>query len=210
MGSSDRIRFKITIALFVSAIIVLSCKDKTIKESAIEDDKNVSALTITDLVINYTENGIIRTKVTTPLGEQYSFADEPYRVFPKGIHLYSFTADSVLESEIVADYALNRETPEDLWQAFGNVVVTNYLKQQVLTTDTLYWNSTKKIIYTDAPAHIKTPDAETYARNGLTADDRFENYEIRSAYNGHFIYDTNQKTDSANTAENSVKPVVNQ
>jgi len=140
-------------------------------------------------------------KIITPLVEEYSLANEPYRVFPKGIHLQAFTDDSILESEIVADYAVNREGMEDIWQAIGNVVATNYLKQQELTTDTLYWNRSTKTIYTYAPAHIKMPDAATFARNGLTADDRLETYEIRAAYSGHFIYDPNQKDDSAATEE---------
>ncbi len=183
--------FKRTIALFLSAIILLSCKDKTSKIGAITDDKNTPTLAIQNLVLEYTENGIIRRKVTAPIVERYLMTDEPYSVFPKGFHLKSYTADMELESEIMADYALRKEAPEESWKAVGNVVVINYLKQQTLKTDTLYWDRATRQIYTYAPAHIKLPDADTYAMHGLTADDRFENYEIRKAYDGHFIYNEN-------------------
>ena len=199
--------FKTTIALFVSAIVVLSCEDKTPKASAIDDDKNTPTTTIRNLAVDYTENGVVRIKIDAPLVEQYMMADEPYSVFSEGFHLRSYNADSVLQSEIVADYALNKEKPEELWQAIGNVVVINFLEKQELRTDTLYWNRAQRRIYTDAPVYIKLSNGtDTYGANGMWADEQFENYQINAAHSGHIYYEEGA-SDSTQLANPPADPV---
>jgi hypothetical protein len=188
------------VALILSATMFMSCNDQTTKLTAIEDDKQVPTLEFDSLNINYTENGILRMNMQTLLMQRFMLSEEPYNIFPKGLHIYFHTAEHVLESEIVADYAFNQEKPEETWKAIGNVVIQNYLKQQTLYTDTLYWNRAQKTIHTDAPVRIVTPDNDLYGRYGMTSDERFENYEIRAIHDSPFYINMDEEAAADSTA----------
>ncbi|MDR2359528.1 MAG: hypothetical protein LBD87_07010 [Prevotellaceae bacterium] len=180
---------KLLVALAAGVILPGACDDKQAQLSAIEDHKQVPTLEIDRLQIDYTESGLLRINLVAPLLQRFLLAEEPYNVFPKGMHIYFYTATHELENEIIADYAYNREKPEEYWEATGNVVVKNHLKQQTLYTDTLYWDRAKKNIYTHAPVRIVTPDLFFDGLEGMVADERFEEYKFFNANNGVLYVD---------------------
>jgi LPS export ABC transporter protein LptC len=192
----------------------MSCKGRNQLLNSIDDDKNIPTLVIDSLNVNYTESGILRMNVQAPVMERYMLAEEPYSIFPQGIHIRFYDKTNELESEILADYAYNKEKPEEFWQAINNVVIINYPQQQTLYTDTLYWNRAQKTIYTDAPVKIVTPDSEINGQYGMTSDERFENYEIRSVYNSHILFTeeepTEQKASSGDTPVSEERLSANQ
>jgi len=173
----------------LAAIVVLAtaCGKEKNRLSAIDDDKQVPTLIIDSLHMLYTESGLLRMDLKAPSMQRYMLAPEPYSVFKDGMVVFFYTPDKVLESEIRADYALNKEKPEETWLAINNVEIINYLKQQSLYTDTLHWNRATKTIYTTAPVRIVTPDGEIIGKNGMTSDERFNDYEIR-AVKDSYIY----------------------
>ncbi|MDR0694747.1 MAG: LPS export ABC transporter periplasmic protein LptC [Prevotellaceae bacterium] len=180
---------KLLAALAAGIILPGACDDKQAQLSAIEDHKQVPTLEIDRLQIDYTENGSLRINLEAPLLQRFLLAEEPYNVFPEGMHVYFYSATNELETEIIADYAYNREKPEEYWKATGNVVVKNHLKQQTLYTDTLYWDRAKKNIYTHAPVRIVTPDLFFDGLEGMVADERFEEYKFFNANNGVLYMD---------------------
>ena len=79
-----------------------------------------------------------------------------YDSFPDGIAVYAYTEDGLLESVIIADEALHKvpkgesaESSDEVWEAFGNVLLHNVLNRQTLETDTLYWDRSRQEVYTD-------------------------------------------------------------
>jgi LPS export ABC transporter protein LptC len=170
-------------------LLLWSCDDRREQLSAIEDQQQVPTLEIDSLRIDYTESGLLRMNLQAPLLHRFLLAEQPYNVFPEGMHIYFYTAGRELENEIVADYAYNREKPEEYWQATGNVVVKNHLKKQTLYTDTLYWNRANRTIYTHAPVRIETPGFFFDGLGGMTADERFEEYKFFNAGNGALYMD---------------------
>jgi len=205
---SENVKYKKWIvALFLSATLLMSCHNNKVKLSSIDDDKNVPTMEMDSLKIEYTEKGLLRMDLRAPSMQRFMLAEEPYSEFNKGIHIYFYTATRELESEIVADYALNKEKPEELWKATGNVVITNYTKQQTLYTDTLYWNREQQIIYTDAFVRIVTPDSEIKGLQGMTSDERFSDYEIRTVRESHVLVNEEAESDSTNRQE--IVPITN-
>ncbi|MDR0582403.1 MAG: LPS export ABC transporter periplasmic protein LptC [Prevotellaceae bacterium] len=180
---------KLFVALAAGIILPGACDDRQAQLSAIEDHKQVPTLEIDRLQIDYTENGLRRMNLEAPRLQRFLLAEEPYNVFPEGMHIYFYTAANELENEIIADYAYNREKPEEYWKATGNVVVKNHLKKQTLYTDTLYWDRAKKNIYTHAPVRIVTPDLFFDGLGGMVADERFEEYKFFNANNGVLYVD---------------------
>ncbi|MDR0729601.1 MAG: LPS export ABC transporter periplasmic protein LptC [Prevotellaceae bacterium] len=185
-----------TVALLTVAAWNTGCDDDKNRISSIDDDKNIPTMELDSLFINYTEKGLLRMTLRAPEVQRFLLSDEPYSIFPKGIHILFYTELRELESEIVADYALNREKPEEMWMAVGHVEIENYVKQQKLYTDTLYWNRAQKTIYTDAPVRIVSPDSEIPGLNGMVSDERFEEYEIRNVNDGHMYVAPDAPADS--------------
>jgi LPS export ABC transporter protein LptC len=201
------IPLKPLMALMAGVIVLVACDDRQMKLSAIEDHKQVPTLEINNLQIDYTESGLLRMNLQAPLLQRFLLAEDPYNVFPRGMHIYFYTATHELENEIIADYAYNREKPEEYWEAIGNVVVKNHLKQQTLYTDTLYWDRAKRNIYTHAPVRIETPDLFFDGLGGMVADERFESYKFFNANNGMLFVD-DQPTASDSVAAAQPSPAV--
>lgn len=190
MKKRSHIRWPELLATLITGVILPgACDDRQAQLSAIEDHKQVPTLEIDRLQIDYTENGLRRMNLEAPLLQRFLLAEEPYNVFPEGMHVYFYTAANELENEIIADYAYHREKPEEYWKATGNVVVKNHLKKQTLYTDTLYWDRAKKNIYTHAPVRIVTPDLSFNGQDGMVADERFEEYKFFNANNGVLYVD---------------------
>jgi hypothetical protein len=198
------------VALFLSAALLpAGCRDEKNRLSSIDNDKEIPTMHVDSLHIHYTEGGLLRMYLQAPVMQRFLLNEEPYSVFPNGLHIFFYTLTHDLESEIVADYALNKEKPEEMWQAVGNVAITNYLKQQSLYTDTLYWNRVQRTIYTYSRVRITQADGqEIIGYNGMNSDERFENYEIRNVNESHvYVDDTPQdSTAAASPAASVVAP----
>jgi len=189
-------------------VVLVSCGEDEGKLVDLGDEKEIVSTEVQDLDVIYTEYGNIKTLLKAPLLQRYMFLDEPYSVFPKGFFVQLFDADSQLESQITADYALYKEKPVELWKAVGNVVVINFQKKQTLTTDTLYWDRITKSIYTYSPVQIETIDALIQGRNGLTSDEHFSQYEIREVGDNSYYYiEENQNVADSSAVEVTQTPV---
>ena len=95
------------------------------------------------MYIIQTENGKIQMRVFAPVMERYKTDTLSYELFPKGINVYAYTDDEVLESTIRANEARHNTangSSDEVWMAYGNVVVKNIVNQQTMETDTLYWD----------------------------------------------------------------------
>lgn len=176
------------VPVFMGATLFCSCKtDKSVIKEII-DQKSTPAIIVYNSELLYTEMGELKMKVFAPVANYFQFADEPYTNFDEGIEVNSFTDSMIVESKLTAKYAQFFEKKE-LWLARNNVVAQNH-KGDVLYTEELYWDQTKRIIYTDADVCIKTTDGNVYGK-GLVADDSFEEWEIKAPYDGEFEVDEN-------------------
>ena len=86
------------------------------------------------------------------------------------------------------------------WQAFGNVVVRNLIKQEVMETDTLYWDQKNEKIFTDCYVRMYSPDGFMQGY-GMESDQRARNSIILKPFNSYGIIvqdSTAVLTDSVN------------
>ena len=133
------------------AFVVYSCKGKLSEADRL--DLSVTPLQrVEDMFFVQTENGLLKIRVEAPVMESYDNDTVAYELFPEGLYVYGYAADGLLETSIRSDAARHnqpRRGSAELWQAFGNVVVRNEIKQETIETDTLYWDQSKHEIYTD-------------------------------------------------------------
>ena len=169
------------------AFVVYSCKGKLAEADAVNiGETPVQA--VDDMFIVQTENSIIQLRAEAPLMERYENDSLSYELFPKGISVFGYTEEGLLETEITADNAkhLYYKDGRDTWEAFGNVVVKNLINQETMETDTLYWDQKNEKIYTHCYVRMYSPDgfAQGY---GMESDQRARNTELFNPFNNYAI-----------------------
>lgn len=183
------------------AFVVYSCKGKLAEaESLILEDTPVQ--TVDNMFIIHSENGKIQLRMEADLMERYERDTVSYELFPKGFAVYGYTDNELLETEIVSDKArhLKYNDGREKWEAFGNVVVRNLIKQEVMETDTLYWDQKNEKIFTDCYVRMYSPDGFMQGY-GMESDQRARNSIILKPFNSYGIIvqdSTAVLTDSVN------------
>lgn len=109
-----------------------------------------------DVTTLISDSGYTRYKVVTPLWLMFEDADEPFWRFPDGIELEQYDRDMNPESNVVCDSAIYFSRKRQ-WQLDGNVVMVNTERDSFLTQQ-LFWDQTKRKIYTDSFIHIVRTD----------------------------------------------------
>ena len=174
------------------AFMVYSCKGK-LGEAESLNINEVPVQTVDDMFIVQTENGKIQMRAEAPLMERYERDTLSYELFPDGFFVYGYTEDEKLETEIIADKArhLKYKDGRESWEAFGNVVVKNLLKQEVMETDTLYWDQKNEKIYTHCYVRMYSPDGFMQGY-GMESDQRARNSIIFNPFNSYGILEQDE------------------
>ena len=169
------------------AFVVYSCKGKLGEADAL-NLKETPVQTVEDMFVVQTENGKIQMRSEAPVMERYERDTLSFELFPNGFFVYGYTDDERLETEIVADKArhLKYKDGRESWEAFGNVVVKNLIKQEVMETDTLYWDQKNEKIYTHCYVRMYSPDGFMQGY-GMESDQRARNSILFNPFNSYGI-----------------------
>ncbi len=129
-----------------------------------------------DVTTLISDSGYTRYKVVTPLWQMFEDAEEPFWRFPDGIELEQYDHDMNPESNVVCDSAVYLSRKR-IWQLDGNVVMVNTLRDSFLTQQ-LFWDQTKRKMYTDSFIHIVRSD-RTIEGYGFESDQNMLWYSVR-------------------------------
>lgn len=167
------------------AFIVFSCKGKLAEVESL-DLSSVPLQTIDDMFAVQTRNGVVVMRIEAELMERYENDSLSRETFPKGMSVYSYTDDGLLETTIFSDDAVHEtrkgKESSELWAAFGNVVIQNVIKQETMETDTLYWDQAEGEIYTDCYVRMYSPDGFMQGY-GMRSDEKARNSIILRPFN---------------------------
>ena len=176
------------------AFVVYSCKGKLAEAEAVNMDE-IPMQTVDDMFIVQSKNGVIQMRAQAPLMEKYEKDSLSYELFPEGFFVYGYADDGLLETEIIADNAkhVKHDNGEETWSAFGNVVVKNLINQEVMETDTLYWDQKNEKIYTHCYVRMYSPKGFLQGYS-MESDQRARNSIIFKPFNsyGIVVQDTTQ------------------
>ena len=167
------------------AFVVFSCKGK-LGEAAALDLSETPVQTVTDMFIVQTENSGLQMRAEAPLMEKYERDTLSYELFPKGFFVFGYTDEGLLETRITSDNArhLKYNDGRETWEAFGNVVIRNLIKQEVMETDTLYWDQKNEKIHTHCYVKLYSPDGLMQGY-GMESDQRARNSIIFNPFNSY-------------------------
>ena len=145
----------------VVASAFVSCGGK-LREAEMSDLGQAPVQTVEQMFAVQSSKGAVTMRMEAPLMEKYDNDTSSFELFPEGIKVFGYVEDGALESIIVADKAKHLVTKgrksEEVWSAFGNVVVHNVIKQETMETDTIYWDRSSEEIYTDCYVKMYSPD----------------------------------------------------
>ena len=169
------------------AFVVYSCKGK-LAEAEYLDLAETPVQVVDDMFMQQTENGMVKMRAEAPRMEKYEKDSLDYELFPEGFFVYGFDESGKLETEIVADNARHRKFKDgrESWEAFGNVVVKNLINQEVMETDTLYWDQKNEKIYTHCYVKMYSPSGFMQGF-GMESDQRARNNVIFNPFNSYGI-----------------------
>ncbi len=151
------------------------------------DVNSVPRQVVDNMYYVQSKNGGMEVRVSTPRMERYKndSTNLEYDYFPQGVHLYGYNKDGMLESEIYSDKARHTVNYEkEIWSAFGNVVIHNFINEQILETDTLYWNAQEHTIYTDCYVKMHSP-AGFMQGYGLKSDEMVRNVQLLKPFDAY-------------------------
>ncbi len=191
------------------AFVLYSCNGKLAKTGAV-DLENAPVQTVDDMYIVQTENGGLQSRVEADRMERYKRDSLSYDLFPDGIAVYAYTDEGLLETEITALEARHLEYTDgkEIWEAYGNVVIKNLINQEVMRTDTIYWNRADELIYTDCFVQLESPKGFMQGF-GMESDQRARHSIIKRPFDSYGYVEQDSTAVQIDTA-NFIGPFMRQ
>jgi LPS export ABC transporter protein LptC len=134
------------VLLLLYAFTFFACKNDIEVVNKLTASNNLPQLKAENMEITYSDSGFVKLKTFTPLLESYTQASKPYSEFKQGIKTVSYDRFQKVTSEMSAKYAIYLIN-ENLWELKSNVVVKN-INGETLTTEHLFFQEDKEILYT--------------------------------------------------------------
>ena len=173
------------------AILVVSCGGK-LGRAAVLDLETTPLQTVEDMFAVQSRNGRVLMRMEADVMKRYDRDTVAYESFPHGLSIYGYSEEGLLETIIVSDdarHVVSKSAPrkdDEIWEAFGNVVIHNVLNQETMETDTLYWDSSRSEIYTDCYVKMYSPQGFMQG-TGMRSDDRARNAILLQPFNSYGV-----------------------
>ena len=199
----------VALSVLGSAISLFSCRSQQVEEQTINYETFRTEYS-ENMSIVMSENGRKSYHFETPLIEGYNMAKDPYREFRKGIKITTFEDDSVssVAAVLTANYAIFYENRK-LWEAKGDVVITQSDGRKLLTSQ-LFWNQATHKVYSNVDSKIVGED-EVYHCEGFESDEQMKEWTYRKLRGvtyfeeDQFNTQKSSDTDSLSGAETKAK-----
>ncbi len=171
------------------AFVLYSCRSNLGEAQKLDLSKTPIQVVDSMLLIN-SENGRLKMRLESARMEVYEYDTLSYNYFPLGINVFGYNEeDGLLETTIVADEARHNKYAhggDDIWSAYGNVVVKNILKREKIETDTLYWDAKNKEIWTDCYVRLSSDDGVMQGY-GMRSDEMARNSILLHPFDNTFF-----------------------
>ncbi len=161
----------------IIAGMFFSCENDLANVKVVTATNETPDRIITDLHSYYSDSGIVRYEIIATLMEDYS-TKEQKQIFKNGFKVNYYSDSTQLVSSLSAEYA-EFKPMENVIIAKNNVIFTNFVKQQTLKTEELFWDQRIRKIRTTKHFFVESPNT-TAQGIGLTADETFSTYSMKS------------------------------
>lgn len=161
-------------------VVLFSCENEMSVIHSLTKVDSLPSESAQNIRLHYTDSGFLKIVLESPELLKFS-GDNPYIEFPKGIHVFFYDSVDALTTDIQSDYAISYEKKE-LMEVRKNVIITNHKEETVLTTEILFWDQKKHIIYNNVFTTVKENDRIMHG-DSMMADEnmnQFNLYQMRA------------------------------
>lgn len=180
---------QMVVIAFAVTTFVISCKGEEQTEPV--DLSKVPVQVVEGMNAVQTKDGVLQMRMEAQLLQRFESDTVSYELFPSGFDVYAYNEEGLLETQIKSQIARHTVIKEgkdkkEKWEAFGNVVISNFIKGERLETDTLYWDREKGRIFTHCFVKMFTPQGFMQGY-GLDSDERARNANIMRPFDSYGI-----------------------
>lgn len=158
--------------------VFISCENNIEVINNLGNSEELPIVTMKDVEIIYSDSAKVRVKVTAPSIRRYAQPDKEITEFPQGILVSQFDTAMNVVATIKGNSAVYNEKTK-IWIARGNVIANNTLKNEQLSSEELYWDQSKGIIYSSKSTTIVNADGVFYGEGGFDAKEDLSRWEMR-------------------------------
>lgn len=199
---------KMATALAV-ALVVIGCGKGKLREAQSINLAETPVQTVDDMFAIQTKNGRVMQRLEARVMQRFDTDTMSIDKFPDGFAVYGYTEDGLLETIIIADRAKHttakKGSKTEVWEATGNVVIHNTIRQQTMETDTIYWNREEQEIWTDAYVKMYSTDGMMQGY-GMRSDERARNSILLNPFDS-YGYATQDSTVVVIDTANFIGPI---
>lgn len=169
-----------SIAIILILAMLFSCENEMRQIQILTVQDTLPTESVENMVLHYTDSGFLKAVLKSPELQKFG-GDEPYMLFPKGIHVFFYDSLSSLVSEIKSDYAINYEKKK-LMEVRKNVIIYDHKNAKELLTEVLFWDQDKHTIFNNAFVTIKENGQIMHGDSMRASEslDRFELFQVRA------------------------------
>ena len=178
---------QMVVTALVVTTFVISCKEEIAEEPL--DLTTIPLQTIENMSAQQTKDGVLQMRMEAPLLQRFENEEESYELFPNGFFVYAYNEEGMLETQIeskVARHATSAKGKQETWEAYGDVVITNFIKGERMETDTLYWDREQGKIYTHCLVKMYAPSGFMQGY-GMESDEMARNANIGRPFDSYGI-----------------------
>lgn len=206
MGAYQKIASSIATTVVV-AIVVLGtqgCGKKVSTVASLENLDSIPTMVVENMQAVQTSKGVVTGRLIAPVMKRFTRGSEPYESFPNTFRVIGYTSTGEIETEIKALRAVHKTGKAESWEAYGDVVIINHLKQEVMETDTLYWDRKGQRIYTHCFVKITSPDFFMQGY-GMESDERASSASIQRPFDSYGDFDKSDMNRQNREVQDSLK-----
>ncbi|MCS6980836.1 MAG: LPS export ABC transporter periplasmic protein LptC [Flavobacteriales bacterium] len=152
-------------------------------------DNNTPISQIFDAEILYTDSGLVRARLLTPLIADYQTREGSLRVMPRGLKVLLYEAGGESSGVLVADSGVIYSHKDEV-SAFGHIRFTNDRNEQLATSE-LHFNTRTFELFTEAFVTLRRGDEVLFGQ-GLQATKNFAHLIIRRPMGQFFLEEAEQ------------------
>ncbi len=162
-------------------LLISSCERQQTKLADMEEYEG-PAFESTGVEVLMSDSTVLKVKLTGNRQLQHKNGDLE---FPDGIKVVFYSKTGIPISEITAQEGF-KAADESIYRARGDVLVRDLIEKKNLSSEELFWDPEKEIIYTDKFVTIETAE-ELVLAEGLKAPQDFSTYELISPRDSDII-----------------------
>jgi len=162
-------------AILLMMAMLFSCENEMSTIKILTQSDTLPSESAKNIEVRYSDSGKLKAILRSPELLKYA-GDDPYMLFPKGIHVFFYDSIENLVTEIKSDYAINKEK-EEIMEVRKNVVIFDHENDKELNTEVLFWDQKKHKIYNNAFVTIKE-DGRIMHGDSMRADENLEHFEL--------------------------------